>query len=52
MQKITLELDNKLFGMLDEIKNQYNKKTSKTVTFEELLKELIVAHYYIEIKKQ
>lgn len=51
MQKITLELDNKLTGMLSELKNHYDKETSKTVTHEELLKELIVAHYYMEVKK-
>lgn len=50
MEKITLELDNKLYGMLSEIKDHYDQETSKAVTYEELLKELIVAHYYIEVK--
>ncbi|MFS0637841.1 hypothetical protein AB1K84_18215 [Mesobacillus foraminis] len=52
MQKITLELDNRLFGMLNELKNQYDEETSKTVTHDELLRELIVAHYYMEVKKE
>lgn len=52
MEKITLELDNKLFGMLCEIKDHYDKKTSKAVTSEGLLKELIIAHYYMEVKKE
>lgn len=52
MEKITLELDDRLFGMLSDIKNHYDSETSKTVSMDELIKELIVAHYYMEVKDE
>ncbi|MGI8384287.1 hypothetical protein [Robertmurraya sp. P23] len=52
MENITISLDSKLSGMLNELKDHYDEETSKSVSYEELIKELIVAHYYMEVKKQ
>lgn len=52
MQNISLMLDDEMMNMLNQLKEHYDKETSLAVGYEELIKELIVTHYYEEVKKQ
>lgn len=50
MEKLTLNLNDSTFKMLEEITEYHNKEAGSDVSKEETLEHLIYAHYICEVK--